>query len=76
MRRKKPVRPVSELLAPVRRGIDLVFQFPQVRTQVFAGPVNLRFYFVGCLIHSRFSLTDSTVRSGMAECVWPSECHP
>ena len=62
---KHQLRPFSELLAPVRGGVDPVFQFPQVRTQVFAGTVNMRFYFVGCFIHSRFSLTDSTVRSGM-----------
>ena len=64
-RAEKQVRPLSKVLTPVRGGVDLVFQLPEVRPEALAGPVDLRFYFVGCFIHSRFSFTDSTVRSGM-----------
>ena len=64
-RAEEQLRPLSEVLTPISGGVDLVFQLLQVRTQALAGAVDLHFYFVGCFIHSRFSLTDSTVRSGM-----------
>ena len=62
---QKHVWPFSEMLAPVRGGLDLVLQLPQVRAQAFSSPIDVRLYLVGCFIHSRFSLTDSTVRSGI-----------
>src|SRR5678815_1897652 len=62
---EKQVRSRAELLAPIRSGVDPMFQFPEVGAESFSGPIDLRLYFVGCFIHSRFSWSDSIVRSGI-----------
>ena len=59
------VRSRAELLAPIGGGVDLMFEFPEVGAESFSGPIDLRLYFVGCFIHSRFSWSDSIVRSGI-----------
>src|SRR4030095_11019048 len=61
---EKQLRPLSKLLAPISGGIDPLPQLSQVRPPAFTRAVDMRLYFVGCFIHSMFSLTDCTVRSG------------
>ena len=62
---EEQVRSRAELLAPICSGVDPMFQFPEVGAESFSGPIDLRLYFVGCFIHSRFSWSDSIVRSGI-----------
>src|SRR4029453_1196560 len=50
--------------APIRGGLDLLFELAEVRAEALSSTGDVRLYFVGCLIHSRFSLSDSIVRSG------------
>ena len=56
--------PPAKAAAPISGGVDSVFQLSQVGAETIAGPVDVRFYFVGCLIHSSVSFTDSTALSG------------
>ena len=64
---EEQVRSCPELLGPIGGAVDPIFQFSEVGAESFWGPIDLRlyFYFVGCFIHSRFSWSDSIVRSGM-----------
>ena len=62
---EKHVRSRAKLLAPIGSGVDPIFQFSEIGAESVSSPIDLRLYFVGCFIHSRFSWSDSIVRSGI-----------
>lgn len=54
----------AELLAPISSCLNPLLELSQVRAEPLSRAVDVSLYFVGCFIHSRFSLSESMVRSG------------